>query len=215
MAKVVAEMSVSADGYTAGPDDSKAAPMGRGGLVLHDWMLHGTPYEVGIHPSYRGFFAADGPDRDALARGFEGVGAMVFGRRTYDLVDGWNGSLPHEDVPVFILTHRPPGRAPAGDTPFTFVTDGIESAVHQAKAAAGERDVWINTASACQQALAAGLVDEIRLHIAPALLGGGVRFFGEMEDAPVALEPVDVIAGPRALHVRYRVPARGPEPERP
>jgi len=133
-------------------------------------------------------------------------GAFIFGRRTYDITDGWEGSHPVDGVPLFILTHTPPAPAevPQGRSKITFVTDGIESAVLQAKAAAGNKDVKLGGASPGKQTLAAGLCDEILVHIAPHLLGAGVRLFDALPSG-IQLEKLDVSDGPLATHIRYRV----------
>ena len=132
-------------------------------------------------------------------------GAVIVGKRMFDNAHGW-GDEPPFGKPVFVLTHTAREPLTKGDTTFTFVTDGIESAVEQAKAAAGEQDVSIGGgASTAQQALKAGLVDEVRLTFAPILLGGGVALFDGLGPDDVELEVTRVIEGPKATHVRYRV----------
>ncbi len=133
-------------------------------------------------------------------------GAYIFGRRTYDITDGWDGRHPVNGVPVFVLTHTPPPpeTVPKGPSNLTFVTDGIASAVRQAKVAAGDKHVRLGGASPGKQALEAGLVDEIMVHVAPRLLGGGVTLFGSLPDG-VRLEVLAVRPSPLATHIRYRV----------
>ena len=160
------------------------------------------------------------PDLDAmrrtetLQRSIRETGAVVMGRRTYDLA-GPNGFVGYEfQVPIFVLTHRVPSRALPGENDelkLIFVTDGIESAVRQAKAAAGAKDVTVvGGASTAQQCLRAGLADEIQIHLAPLLLGGGLRFFEDTGSEPMRLETISASEGPWALpgvtHARYRVP---------
>lgn len=141
-----------------------------------------------------------------MKRTFDESGAFIYGRRTYDFTNGWNGRHPVNDAPVFVLTHNPPpmDTVPRGPSTITFVTDGIESAVRQAKAAAGARHVKLGGASSGKQALSAGLVDEILVHVAPYLLGGGVRLFDALEHG-VRLETLSVTDGPHVRHMRYRV----------
>jgi dihydrofolate reductase len=137
---------------------------------------------------------------------FDESGAFVFGRRTYDITHGWSGRHPVDGAPVFVLTHRPPSveSVPKGPSNLQFVTDGIESAIRKTKAAACHKHVKLGGASAGKQALRANLVDEILVHIAPHLLGGGVRLFDDLPDG-VRLEKVSVTDGPLATHLRYRV----------
>jgi dihydrofolate reductase len=135
---------------------------------------------------------------------FAESGAFIFGRRTYEIANGWGGRHPVNGAPTFVLTHHPPAEFPRGPSNLTFVTDGIESAICQASAAAGDKDIKLGGASPGQQALAAGLCDEILVHIAPYLLGGGVRLFGALPDG-IRLEKLSVSDGPFATHVRYRV----------
>jgi dihydrofolate reductase len=134
------------------------------------------------------------------------AGAIVMGRRSYDSCvgeGGWGDGGPAGDIPCFVLTHQPPATAPGV---FTFVTDGIKSAITQAQQAAGGRTVGLHGASAPQQALAAGLLDEIRVHLVPMLLGGGVRLFDLLGAGPVNLDRADaVVAGSGVTHLRYLV----------
>jgi dihydrofolate reductase len=200
MTKVVIDMSMSLDGFVAGPDDGKADPLGRhGGMHIFDWYTSGTE-EVG-DPLFR---PAPGANRDEVERVFVESGAYIFGRRTYDITDGWGGRHPVNGVPVFVLTHDPPADFPRGPSNLAFVTDGIKSAIDQARAVAGGKDVKLGGASPCKQALAAGLCDEILIHLAPVLLGGGVRLFDALPDG-IQLEKLSVSDGPFATHLRYRV----------
>jgi dihydrofolate reductase len=203
MAKVTIDLTVSLDGFIAGPGDGDEHPLGqRGGMHLFDWYTSGTEP---MHNSP--LFRPEGVNRKILDRMYAELGAVIFGRRTYDITHGWGGTFPVNAAPIFILTHAPPPRArvPRGKSKITFITDGIEHAVAAAKAVAGNKTVGIGGASAPQQALAAGLVDEIFVHVAPYLLGDGVRLFGCFATGGIALEKLEVVDSPLATHLRYRV----------
>ena len=203
MPKVIIDMTMSLDGFVAGPGDGKANPLGlHGGMAIFDWYMSG-PRKAGdsdiLHPE-------PGVNQAVVDQMFAESGAFIFGRRTYDITNGWGGRHPVNGVPVFVLTHKPPPpeSVPKGPSNLTFVTDGIASAVRQAKAAAGDKHVKLGGASPGKEALAAGLVDEILVHLAPYLLGGGVRLFDELPDG-IRLEKLSVSDGPLATHLRYRV----------
>lgn len=198
---VVIEMSMSLDGYVAGPEDNSAHRLGkRGGERVFDWYTTGTEnYPKGS------FFKAEGPNRRVVDEMFARFGAFVSGRRTYNLAGGWNGRHPCNGVPVFILTHVPDPDPPKGESAMVFVTDGIESAVKQALAAAGGKDVCLLGASPGQQALEAGLVDELFIHVAPLLLGAGVSLFDKLGERAIELEALETLGAPKASHLRYRV----------
>ena len=200
MSKVVIDMTLSLDGYVAGPNDGKAYPLGQhGGMAIFDWYTSGT--EEVKSPLFR---PASGADRDEVDAMFAESGAFIFGRRTYDITDGWGGRHPINGVPVFVLTHNPPRDFPKGPSNLTFVTDGIASAIEQARRVANGKEIKLGGASPGKQALAAGLCDEINVHIAPYLLGGGVRLFDELPDG-IRLEKLRVSDGPLATHIRYKV----------
>jgi dihydrofolate reductase len=200
MSTVTSHMSISLDGYVAGPDQSLDHPLGKGGMRLHQWHLGD-----GHHPA----------DVDVADRILAGVGAFIMGRKMFGGArddgswvqgwEGWWGDDPPYHAPVFVLTHHP--RDPIemqGGTTFTFVTDGIESALEQARAAAGGQNVDIaGGASAVQQYLRAGVIDELTLNIIPVLLGDGERLLQDVGDP--RLELVEVLASPIATHVKYRV----------
>lgn len=193
MAKVIIEMSMSLDGFCAGPDDGEEFPNGRDGIKhVFGWLSRAK--EEG------------GTNKAEVDRMYAQSGAYIFGRRTYDITNGWGGSHPLRGVPLFILTHKPPApeTVPKGDSKITFITDGIESAVCQAKAAAGDKDVIISGASPSQQALDAGVVDEVVIHLAPSLIGSGIRLFDNFK-GPILLDKIYSTDGPMATHVRYRV----------
>jgi dihydrofolate reductase len=195
-------MSISADGYVAGPDQSEEHPLGVGGLALHHWHL--GP-------------AADHPvNRQVVADMMDGMGATIMGRNMFgpirgDWADtdwrGWWGDEPPYHCPVFVLTHYPhPPLEMAGGTTFHFVTDGIESAYARAQDAAAGRDISIAGGASCaRQAIAAGLVDEIDLQISPVLLGSGERLFDGFAAGTPELELVRVLEAPGVAHLRYRV----------
>jgi dihydrofolate reductase len=209
MGSVTCHISISLDGFVAGPNQSVDNPIGEGGMRLHEWVF--------ATDSWRAQHGLEGGERNADAEvvddAFKGVGAYIMGRRMFGGGDGpwdetwkgWWGDDPPYHVPVFVLTHHP--REPLsmqGGTTFTFVTDGIESALEQARTAAGDDDVSIaGGASAVQQYLAAGMLDELYLHIVPIVLGAGERLLEDVGDP--TLEPVDVIASPAVTHVKYRV----------
>jgi dihydrofolate reductase len=200
MNKVVIDMSMSLDGFVAGPDDGNDHPLGRhGGMHVFDWYS-GGPDEY-RDPRFR---PASGANRDQVDQMFEESGAFIFGRRTYEIARGWGGRHPVNGAPTFVLTHHPPADYPRGPSNLTFVADGIESAIRQARAVAGGKDIKLGGASPGQQALAADLCDEILVHIAPYLLGGGVRLFGALPDG-IRLDKLSASDGPFATHVRYRV----------
>ncbi|HEY3058281.1 MAG TPA: dihydrofolate reductase family protein [Chloroflexota bacterium] len=202
MSKVVIDMTMSLDGFVAGPGDGKEYPLGKNdGMRIFDWYFSGTQ-------EYRGplFRPEPGPNLEQVERMFAESGAFVFGRRTYDITDGWGGAHPVNGAPVFVLTHTPPPAetVPKGPSKLTFVTDGIASAISQARAVAGGKDIKLGGASPGQQALEAGLCDEILVHIAAYMLGDGVRLFDHL-GGPRRLEKISVADGPLATHIRYRV----------
>jgi dihydrofolate reductase len=143
---------------------------------------------------------------DFLRESWLMTGASVTGRRTFDITNGWGGVPPGGvDAPFFVVTHSIPQAWVKPGSPFTFVTDGVESAVEQAKQAAGDKHVDLMGASIVQQSIRAGLVDEIQIDLAPVLLGGGVRLFDHLGARPIELEQLDVMKGLGVTHLRYRV----------
>jgi dihydrofolate reductase len=200
MSKVVIDMSMSLDGFVAGPDDGKAHPLGtHGGEHVFDWYFSGTKEHR--DPLFR---PEPGANLDEVERMFAESGAFIFGRRTYEITDGWGGRHPVNGAPTFVLTHKAPADYPRGPSNLTFVSDGIASAIRQARAVAGGKDIKLGGASPCKQALAEGLCDEILVHVAPYLLGGGVRLFDSLPKG-IRLEKLSVSDGPFATHLRYRV----------
>ena len=190
MSKVFLAVSMSLDGFIGRPDDDVGP--------LHDWLFSG---KTGDDDAF--LKPADQRNGEVLDETLARIGATVVGRRTFDVTDGWGGDPP---IPTtyFVLTHRGPVGRPKGRSEFTFVGDGIDSAVEQAKAAAGQKDVSVMGASIAQQCLAAGLLDDMCLSVVPVLLGNGVRLF-EQDIAELPLEQVDVVATPEVTHLKYRV----------
>jgi dihydrofolate reductase len=212
VAKVKAKISVSVDGFVAGPDISLEEPLGEGGERLHDWVT-GTRSFKETHGEQGG---ETGVDDDVSREMFDGVGAVVMGRGMFggtwttgdewNAWEGWWGDDPPYHMPVFVLTHHAREPLTLSDTTFTFVTDGIESAIAQAREAAGAKDVLVmGGGNTIAQATEAGLVDELELHLAPLLLGGGARLFDSLRGGQIALEPTRVIDSPKVTHLRYRV----------
>jgi dihydrofolate reductase len=182
-------MSMSVDGYIAGPDDGPDNPGGDGFMRLHEWLADG---ESGRPP---------GPAGEMYDE-MEATGAVLVGRRTAEQADHYNGN--HHGVPIVVVSHRPPPPSMASYPSVTYVTDGIESAMGQAKAAAGDRDVLVHGAYTAQRALQAGVLDELQIHQIPVLFGQGRRLF-DVLPSRVGLEIVTVIDTPEATHIRYRV----------
>jgi dihydrofolate reductase len=198
MSDVTCDLAVSVDGFVAGPRQSVDDPIGVGGMRLHEWH-----------------FEPQGEDRRIVEEWQGGVGAYVMGRNMFgpgrgewDLDwTGWWGEEPPYGVPVLVLTHHPCESVQVGATTFHFVTDGVESAVAQAREAAGDLTVAIaGGASTVNQCLAAGLIDQLHLHVVPITLGEGERVFDAVP--PLDLEPVQVVASPGVTHLKYRVRGR-------
>jgi dihydrofolate reductase len=191
MAASVLYMSMSLDGYIAGRNDAPDNPGGDGFVRLHEWGL--TP----DRESHR----TTGPAK-RLNDEMNATGAVLAGRRTVEQVDHWGGN--HHGVPIFVVSHRPPGDSTAKYSLVTYVTDGIASAMAQAKAAANGKDVMVHGAYTAQRALEAGVLDELQIHQIPVLFGCGRRLF-DVLPSRVELEVIRVIDTPEATHVRYRV----------
>jgi len=185
-------MSMSLDGYIAGPNDEPDNPGGDGFMRLHAWYGFEAPPPNTQGTGWGAHFIDEG----------NATGAVLAGRRTVEQVDHWGGN--HHGVPIFVPSHRPPGPSVANYTLVTYVTDGIESAMAQAKAAAGDRNVLVHGAYTAQRALEAGVLDEVQIHLIPVLFGGGRRLF-EVLPSRVELEVVRVIDTRQATHIRYRV----------
>src|SRR3954451_11962257 len=211
MSKVRTNISISADGYVAGPNQSEENPLGEGGEQLHDWVVE--------LKAWREPHGREGGEENASTPVVEeekaNVGAEIMGRGMFgpptggpwgeDAWQGWWGEYPPYQIPVFVLTHHEREPLTLSDTTFTFVTDGIESALAQAKQAAGDADVFLGGGpDSINQCLAAGLVDQIDLHVAPILLGGGKRLF-EGVGPDLKLEELRAVEAPGVAHLSYRV----------
>jgi dihydrofolate reductase len=209
MGLVTCQISISLDGYVAGPNQSLDNPIGEGGLRLHEWVF--TTASWRRMQGQEG--GEDSPDSEVVDEVSQGIGAYIMGRKMFgggpgawdEEWKGWWGPDPPYHVPVFVLTHHPrEALTMEGGTTFNFVTDGIESAMALAQAAAGHRKVSIaGGASAVRQYLAADRLDELYLHIAPVVLGAGERLFEDVGDP--MLEPVKVVASPAVTHIKYRI----------
>ncbi len=209
MSSVTCQISISLDGFVAGPNQSPENPIGEGGMRLHQWLFDTASWRE-QHGQAGG---ARTTDSEVLDEVVQHVGAYIMGRKMFGGGDGpwdetwmgWWGDEPPYHVPVLVLTHHP--REPLsmrGGTTFTVVTDGYESALEQARSAAGGKDVSIaGGAHTVQQYLAAGMLDELYLHIVPVVLGAGERLLENVGDP--TLEPVKVIASPSVTHVKYRI----------
>lgn len=214
MARLRAQISISLDGYVAGPNQSEEHPLGEGGEQLHDWVVK--------LKEWREPHGREGGETNAssavVREARENIGATLMGRKMFggapgpwgdDPWGGWWGDDPPFHHPVFVLTHheRPPLEKQGG-TSFTFVTDSIESALEQATQAAAGKDVALaGGARAIQQYLAAGLIDELLLNVVPVLLGDGERLFDGLGPADVSLEQIEAVDAPGVAHLKYRASA--------
>jgi dihydrofolate reductase len=216
MARLICDISISLDGFVAGPNPSLEHPLGEGGELLHEWAFAAMSWRES-HGLEGGEKSADS---DVIEESLRATGAVVMGRKMFSgaegpwesdpRADGWWGDDPPFHVPVFVLTHHArETKVMEGGTSFAFVTDGIEAALQQARAAAGDKNVALaGGASVVQQYLKAGLLDELQIHVAPVLLGDGTSLFDRLRIEPLGLEGTRVIASPSVTHLRFRVPAR-------
>ena len=196
MSKVIAIMSMSLDGFVADPDDGVAE--------VFDWYFNSGDVELHTGGSDPMTFKVSEPSAEHLRGLTSGLGAVLTGRRTFDKAEGWGGN--HSWGPAFVLTHHVPAGWPRPGSTVHFVTDGVESAVNQAKAAAAAgKNVGVHGADTIQQLLNAGLLDEISVDIAAVLLGSGVRLFDRLADTPFVLGDPTVVAGVGVTHLRYPV----------
>jgi dihydrofolate reductase len=209
MSNVTCQISISLDGFVAGPNQSMDNPIGEGGMRLHQWALATDAWQ-----EQHGLAGGDRtPDSLVAEEVVQGIGAYIMGRNMFgpgrgawdESWRGWWGEDPPYHTPVWVLTHHEREPLPMqGGTTFHFVTGGIESALEQARAAADGKDVSIaGGASTVRQYLAAGLLDELYLHIIPVVLGSGERLLEDVGDPK--LEPIEVVESPAATHVKYRV----------
>jgi dihydrofolate reductase len=205
------EISISLDGYVAGPNQSEEQPLGEGGEQLHEWVIKLAAWRE-PHGYEGGEVNASTP---LVEQSQQGVGAVIMGRNMFgggpgpwgdDPWRGWWSEDPPFKMPVFVLTHHEREPLTLGETTFTFVTDGIESALEQASEAAGEQDVAIGGgAEIAQQYLAAGLIDQMQLNVVPLMLGDGARLFENGAGAGLDLESILAVDTPEVTHMRYRV----------
>jgi dihydrofolate reductase len=192
--KVIANAAMSLDGFVADTDDAVGP--------LFDWYGNGDVAITGADPD-RVFHVTEAT-AGYLRANWASIGAAVIGRRLFDLTNGWNGRPAIGDH-VFVITHEPPADWPFPGAPFTFVTDGVASAIAKARAFAGDRNVALTAGNLTGQALAAGLVDELSVSLAPVVFGSGVRFFGDYAGSAVLLDNPQVVCGDRVTHLHYRV----------
>jgi dihydrofolate reductase len=211
MAGLTLDITMSLDGFVAGPNATLDEPLGEGGEQLHDWVVR-----LAVWREWHGLEGGEtGPDDELVQEIIGSIGAHVMGRRMFSggegpweddpKADGWWGDNPPFHGPVFVLTHHPRETvAKDGGTSFIFVTEGIEAALEHAKAAAGDRDVGLSGgADVVQQYLRAGLVDTMHIHVAPLLLGGGTRLFDEPGGEPIPLKQTRVVQGRDVAHLTF------------
>lgn len=190
MSKVILDISMSLDGLIAQHDDDPGP--------IHEFFFSGETEHDGV-------FRTSGATTEVVRESIDSAGAVITGRRTYDLTNGWEGNHPIR-VPCFVVTHDVPTDVPDGPTQFTFVTDGIDSAVRQARAVAGEKNVSIiGGASIARQALDAKLLNEIQIHVSAVILGTGIRLFDGLDTGQIRLEQLHVIEAPGVTHIKYAV----------
>ena len=214
MGQVVADISMSLDGYVAGPDPSLEDPLGKGGELLHEWVVETAAWRE----SHGRSGGEKNVDSEVVEEHVGAVGATIMGRHMFSggsggweddpRANGWWGDEPPFHHPVFVLTHHEREPLELTGTTFTFVTDGIKSALEQARAAAGDKNVAVaGGGEAIDQYLRAGLVDQMQLHVAPVFLGGGTRLFdGHRDGGPAKLEADRVVQSPAGVaHLRYRL----------
>ena len=202
MGKVSTGLSMSLDGFIAGPNDGPERPLGEGGERLFAWYSGGdTEYRL---PGTEMVFRVSPQSAELLREAHSKMGAFVTGRRTFDIANGWGGRPPLGE-PTFVVTHTDSQEWVYEGSPFTFVTDGVERAVEQAKAVAGDKGVAVGAASIAQQCMRAGLLDEMHVDLAPVLLGGGVRLFEHLGVGPIELEHTEVVEGAGVTHLTFRV----------
>lgn len=194
MGKVITQFTMSLDGFVAGPNDEV--------WPLLNWYISGdTEFAAATAPRP---FKMSRASADLLREEWGEIGAIVTGRRDFDVSEAWGGHSPM-NVPCFIVTHTPPQEWLKDDSPFIFITDGVASAVTQARQVAGDKHVAVSGTKIVQQCLQAGLIDEINIDLAPLLLGEGIRLFDNLGSQPITLENKRVIEGTGVIHLRFRV----------
>jgi dihydrofolate reductase len=194
MGSVTMQASMSLDGFIADPSDAVGP--------LFDWYGNGDVEFTGADPDR--VFHISAASAEYLREAWANIGAGVIGRRLFDITNGWNGRPPVGEA-VFVVTNRPPADWDFPDAPFTFVTDGVASAVAQAKAYSPDKVVSVTPGNVGGQAVAAGLVDEVRVDLVPVVFGAGVRYFGDYAGSPLLLEDPRMVQGDRVTHLHYRL----------
>jgi dihydrofolate reductase len=198
MGDVVVGLTMSLDGFIAGPNDGPDNPLGDGGTKIFDWWTAGTER---LGPDDR--FVPPARSRAVVEEMFQ-CGAIITGRRTFDIANGWGGHHPL-GAPFFLLTHRPVDHFVGPGTDGTVVTDGIHSALDQARTVAGDRPIAVGAADVAQQYLKAGLVDEIHIDLVPVVMSGGISLFAHLQGHEPRLECTRVVESDGVTHLRYRV----------
>lgn len=193
MSQTVLDVTMSVDGYIAAPGGDLQR--------LHDWVFDEHSDRVGQAPHTH----VSGVNADVMRRAYASTGAVVMGRRTFDMGEGPWGEAPPFHTPCFVLTHTDRDPIVKGAASFSFVTDGIEHAITEARRSAGGRDVIVLGADTAQQSLRADLLDAVILHLVPVVLGGGTRLFDTLETGPVELEQTEIVSAPDVTHLYYRV----------
>lgn len=202
MGKVIVGLSMSLDGFVAGPNDSPDRPLGDGGDRLFKWYSSGDTRFV--LPSGEREFKVSSGSAELLKDTARTMGVLVYGRRTFDIAGAWNGRHPM-DVPMVIVTHRVSQEWVREGSPFTFVTDGVENAIRQARRIAGDKNIAVGSASIAQQCIKLGLLDEIHIDLIPCLLGDGIRLFDHLGSTPIELESTGVTVAPGVTHLAFSV----------
>ncbi len=202
MGKVTTGFSMSLDGFVAGPNDGPDNALGDGGDRLFQWYFSGdATHEV---PSGNRTFKMSKDGADMVKEASQAAGVLVTARRTFDIAGAWGGRHPM-DVPIVVLTHRVPQEWVRPGSPFTFVTDGVESAIAKAREIAGDKTVVVGAPSVVKQCLQAGLMDEIHIDLIPTLLFGGIPLFDHLGIKPVDLQIVEANATAEVVHLTFRV----------
>jgi dihydrofolate reductase len=197
MSKTVLYMSMSLDGFVAGPNEAPGNALGDGGGRLHDWIREGAPTELSTVPG-----SQRGVNGEIMAE-LMATGAVVVGRTTFEVAQGYGGDH-HGGVPIFVLSRQQPS-AEAADWPLVTYLADVAEAMDRARAAAGQKDVLVHGIETTRLALAAEVLDELQIHLVPVLLGAGRRLFESLDPEQIELEPIRIVEGDGVIHLRYRV----------